>query len=80
MTTTETMFESAPTDPAQDRVTAALEDMGASLSPHAYDRAVARTRKAVDLSGDVSDAQVHAIVDDVISGTQVLQGVAESFR
>jgi hypothetical protein len=29
---------------------------------------------------DVSDDQLRTIVDDVVTGTEILQGVAESFR
>lgn len=80
MTIAELIFEADHDDPNQERVIEVVETMGVEMSRQAYDRAVARTRKAADVSGEVSDTQVHAIVDDAISGSEVLQGVTESFK
>lgn len=80
MTISEMIFDASHDDPSRDRVNDAVETMGLEMTDYAFDRAVSRTRRAADVSGDVSDTQVHAIVDDAISGAQVLQGVAESFR
>lgn len=80
MTISELIFEEPHPDPSQERVSNAFETKGVEVTQHAFDRAVSRTRRATDVSGSVSETQVHAIVDDAISGTQALQGVAESFR
>lgn len=57
-----------------------LEQMGVDLSPESFEKAFARMKKVADRSGAVSDAHLRAIVDDVVSGSEILQGVAESFR
>ena len=46
----------------------------------AFEEAFARMQRVSDLTGKVSDTQMQAIVDEVVSGTETLQGVAESFR
>lgn len=59
----------------------ALEEMGVSFSsPSSFERAFARTKDAADHNGDVSGDRLQAIVDDVVSGMEVFQGVADSFR
>lgn len=56
-----------------------LEATGTHLSPYAFEIAVARVKTA-ERSGPISQAQINSIVDDVISSTEILQGVADSFR
>ena len=80
MTIAELIFESNPDDPSQEKVIDAVESRGVEMSRNAYDRAVDRARRAADVSGAVSATQVDAILDDAITGTEVLQGVTESFR
>jgi len=59
----------------------ALEEMGVSFtSASSFERAFARTKDAVDENGEVTGERLQAIVDDVVSGMEVFQGVADSFR
>lgn len=59
----------------------ALDEMGVSFaSPSSFERAFARTRDAADLNGEVPGERLQAIVDDVVSGMEVFQGIADSFR
>lgn len=59
----------------------ALDDMGVSFnSPSSFERAFARTRDAADPNGEVPGERLQAIVDDVVSGMEVFQGIADSFR
>lgn len=58
----------------------ALEEMGVTLtSSSSFERAFARTRDAADQNGLVPGERLQAIVDDVVSGMEMLQGVADSF-
>ena len=57
-----------------------LSSMNVVLSPYAFEVAFARVGTASQRTGEVSTAQVRAIVDDVLSSSEILQGVAESFR
>lgn len=57
-----------------------LDRMDIELSRQAFEKAFARARRVVDQTGEVSTSQLRSIVDEVISGTEILQGVAESFR
>jgi hypothetical protein len=54
--------------------------MDIELSPIAFEEAFIRIRRAADQVGEVSDTRAQAILDEVISGSEMLQGVAESFR
>lgn len=59
----------------------ALDEMGVNFtSPSSFERAFARTRDAADQNGEVAGDRLQAIVDDVVSGMEVFQGVADSFR
>lgn len=59
----------------------ALDEMGVSFtSPSSFERAFTRTRDAADRNGEVPGDRLQAIVDDVVSGMEVFQGVADSFR
>jgi hypothetical protein len=58
----------------------ALDEMGVTLtSSSSFERAFARTKDAADQNGQVRGDRLQAIVDDVVSGMEMLQGVAESF-
>lgn len=57
-----------------------LKSMDIELSPIAFEEAFIRIRRAADQVGEVSDTRAQAILDEVISGSEMLQGVAESFR
>ncbi len=59
----------------------ALEEMGVTFaSASSFERAFARTRDAADRNGEVPGPRLQAIVDDVVSGMEVFQGVNDSFR
>lgn len=59
----------------------ALDEMGVHFtSPSSFERAFARTRDAADRDGEVQGVRLQAIVDDVVSGMEVFQGVSDSFR
>lgn len=59
----------------------ALDDMGVTLaSSSSFERAFTRIKEAADNDGHVSRARFQAIVDEVESGMEVFQGVADSFR
>ena len=58
----------------------ACDSMGVRLSQPAFARAVDRTVRTADVTGTVSIDQVRAIVSEVVSDSQTLEGVAESFR
>lgn len=72
------------TDPQADLVRARLKrtlgDMNTILSPYAFEIALARVVTATERHGNVTTSQVEAIVEDVLSSSEILQGVAESFR
>ncbi|MEE8405713.1 MAG: hypothetical protein V3S32_01035 [Acidimicrobiia bacterium] len=58
----------------------ALDGMSIELSPSSFEQAFARMERAANLTGQVSEARIQAIVDEVVTGTEILQGVAESFQ
>ncbi len=58
----------------------ALDGMSIELSPSSFEQAFARMERAANLTGQVSEAQMQAIVDEVVTGTEILQEVAESFQ
>lgn len=57
-----------------------LRAMSVTLSPYAFEVAYARVSTARERGVDISRGQMRAIVDDVLSSSEILQGVAESFR
>lgn len=57
-----------------------LTAMDVTLSEYAFETAYARVATAARRSGEVSQAQMRAIIDDVLSTSEILQGVAETFR
>ena len=58
----------------------ALNGLKIDLSPNVFEETFARMKRVANQTGDVSDTQLQAIVDEVISGSEILQGVVESFR
>jgi 2-isopropylmalate synthase len=58
----------------------ALDRLGVELTNGAFDRAFSRMKQIADQSGEVSDGKLLSIVDEVVSGAEVLQGVTDSFR
>jgi hypothetical protein len=59
----------------------ALDEMGVTFaSPSSFERAFARTKDAADQNGEVPGDRLQARVDDVVSGMEVFQGVADTFR
>lgn len=57
-----------------------LSAMNVVLTPYAFEVAYARVKATVEKNGEATQIQVKAIVDDVLSSSEILQGVAESFR
>ena len=57
-----------------------LNEMNVVLTPYAFEVAFARVKTTAERSGEPTQTQVRAIVDDVLSSSEILQGVAESFR
>lgn len=57
-----------------------LRAMSVTLSPYAFEVAYARVQTAAKRGTDPTPDQMRAIVDDVLSSSEILQGVAESFR
>jgi 2-isopropylmalate synthase len=58
----------------------ALDRIGADLSAPAFERAFGRMKEMADRSGEVPDWRLQAIVDEVVSGMEIMEGVAETFR
>jgi isopropylmalate/homocitrate/citramalate synthase len=57
-----------------------LAERGIDLGATGYAKASARIKETADRSGAVSDEQLHSIVDEVVSGMEVLDEVAASFK
>jgi hypothetical protein len=59
----------------------ALDDMGVTFtSSSSFERAFSRTKEAAIQNGQVTGARLQAIVDEVESGMEIFQGVADSYR
>ena len=58
----------------------ALDKIGIQLDASMFEAAFRRMKEIADQSGEISDSQLHAIVDEVVSGIEVLEGVASSFQ
>ena len=79
--TTETKAEVQRDDRRdRDHLQARLAGMGANLSTASFERAYVRVSKAEEKLGRLSDNQLATIVDEVVSGSETLEGIAESFR
>ena len=57
-----------------------LDQMGVELNPTALEKAFTRMKELADRTGEISEAQMQGIVDDVVSSAEILKGVAESFQ
>lgn len=57
-----------------------LDQMGIELTNGAFEAAFARMKEVADRSGEVSQAQLRVIVDDVVSSVEMLNGVVASFQ
>lgn len=57
-----------------------LATMGVDLNPPAFEKAFLNMKKAADVQGEVSDAQLKTIVDEVVTSLEMFEGVTESFR
>ncbi len=59
----------------------ALDDMGVTFtSSSSFERAFSRSKEAADSNGEVRGDRLQAIVDEVESGMEIFQGVADSYR
>ena len=78
------MNEPTSQEPASEmeraRFRRSLRAMNVTLSPYAFEVAYARVSTARDRGAELSMEQMRAVVDDVLSSSEILQGVAESFR
>lgn len=71
------------TQPDQDKrreFETTLDRMGVVLTSSSFERAFARVREIADQDGELSSERMRAIVDDAVSGMEVFQGVADSYR
>jgi 2-isopropylmalate synthase len=57
-----------------------LERLGVELSPSTFEEVFTRMKDLADRTGEVSGTRLQAIVDDVASGAEVMEGVVASFR
>jgi 2-isopropylmalate synthase len=57
-----------------------LATMGVDLTPPAFEKAFHNMKKAADVQGEVSEAQLKTIVDEVVTSLEMFEGVTESFR
>lgn len=57
-----------------------LATMGVDLNPAAFEQAFSQLKAAADQQGEVNEAQMKWIVDDVVSRVEMFEGVTESFR
>jgi hypothetical protein len=66
--------------PDRDRLSRTLGEMDVGLNSISFEHAFARFRLAEARAGGLNEALLRSIVDDVVTGTETLEGVAESFR
>lgn len=57
-----------------------LSSLGISLGAAGFEEAYARTREISDRSGAISDGKLRSIVDEAVSGMEVLDEVAASYQ
>ncbi|MGH8871401.1 MAG: 2-isopropylmalate synthase [Acidimicrobiia bacterium] len=57
-----------------------LDQLGIEVSSTAFEEAFARMKDLADHSGEVSPEQIRVIVEEVVSGIEVLDGVTASFQ
>jgi 2-isopropylmalate synthase len=58
----------------------ALDQLGIEVSDAVFETSFARMKEVADRSGEVNPDQIRAIVEEVISGIEVLDGVTASFE
>jgi 2-isopropylmalate synthase len=58
----------------------ALDQLGVALEPASFEAAFARMKEVADQTGEVSPTRLQTIVDEVLSDTEMLQDVVESFQ
>jgi len=83
-----TIFETTESTPAgrradendRERLRQALAEIDVKLGSAPFERAFTRVQKTESRTGPVSEGQLRAIVDEVVTGSETLEGVAESFR
>jgi hypothetical protein len=54
--------------------------LGVRLNRSSLDRALERVKVVAAKSGEVSTEQIRSIIDEVTSGSEILEAVTESFR
>jgi len=68
----------------RDQLIRTLGEMNIALSSVSFERAYTRIRRveaqAGARSGTLNETQLRLIVDEVVTGSETLEGVAESFR
>ena len=68
----------------RDQLSRTLGEMNIGLNSVSFERAYTRIRQAEEQAGaragTLNEAQLRLIVDDVVTGSETLEGVAESFR
>ena len=68
----------------RDQLSRTLGEMNIGLNAVSFERAYTRIRQAEEQAGaragNLNEAQLRLIVDDVVTGSETLEGVAESFR
>jgi 2-isopropylmalate synthase len=57
-----------------------LSTLGIDLNDQSFEMAFARMKEVADRSGEVSLHQIRTIVEDMVSGLEVMDGVAATFR
>ncbi len=57
-----------------------LDELGIEVTDNVFETAFTRMKDVADTSGEVSPDQIRAIVEDVVSGMEVLDGVTASFE
>jgi len=57
-----------------------LDNMGIDLRDKDFEEAFGRMKEVADTSGEVSDAQIKSIVDEVVADIETMDGVAASFE
>jgi hypothetical protein len=57
-----------------------LSQRGIDLGATSFEKALTRMKAATDRSGTVSDEQLSSIIDEVVSGAEVLDEVAASYQ
>ncbi|MGB7860370.1 MAG: hypothetical protein WBM90_07725 [Acidimicrobiia bacterium] len=69
-----------PDKAARDAFKRSLDAIGVELTTTSFEAAFARKQQMASGDAAVSETQMRALVDEVVSGTEIFEGVAESFR